>query len=474
MEDTVRGSLRTYPTTDFQRYENHSIKPPTYIKTNEFTEVFQEIVNTYGIPMHKEINPAVFAIVTFPFLFGVMFGDVGHGLLLMIGGIILCLLSDKLRQNPAMEAFLSMRYIILMMGFFATFNGLVYNEFFAIPMHIWGESCYTEDVMVLSVIQNTTTKISDDISKFGYNKPVLGCVYPFGMDPRWYQSDQLLSYTNNFKMKLAVIFAIIQMCMGILMKGLNAIHFRNKLDFFLEFVPQMLLMLALFGWMDILIIAKWLEEKDVNTNFPLESEGALKIGLSPAIITTMIDMFLKGASNTKPNSDPPVFGYNYVFFGETQQVISLLCLIIAFVSVPVMLYVKPMILKKRMEAAAKDHVDVHQEKIEYTANLTSGTVYKGGNSEHYDQIKTFLDKEGTSNEHTSFGDIFIHQLIETIEFVLGTVSNTASYLRLWALSLAHSQLATVFLELILVKYGGGFHTHNPIASSIMVSLKLLL
>lgn len=70
-------------------YDNHEIPRPTYFKTTDFTNVFQALVDTYGVPSYLEANPVPITIVTFPFFFGMMFGDLGHGsLYLLLGGIM--------------------------------------------------------------------------------------------------------------------------------------------------------------------------------------------------------------------------------------------------------------------------------------------------------------------------------------------------------------------------------------------------
>lgn len=72
---------------------------PTFFRTNKYTNAFQEFVNTYGMPRYREANPALFTAASFPFLFGVMYGDIGHGSILTLAALFLVLTERRMEAR---------------------------------------------------------------------------------------------------------------------------------------------------------------------------------------------------------------------------------------------------------------------------------------------------------------------------------------------------------------------------------------
>eukprot|EP00931_Biecheleriopsis_adriatica_P080650 TRINITY_DN539_c0_g1_i2.p1 TRINITY_DN539_c0_g1~~TRINITY_DN539_c0_g1_i2.p1 ORF type:complete len:808 (+),score=197.60 TRINITY_DN539_c0_g1_i2:111-2534(+) len=354
----------------------HKGKPPTYIRTNDYTEGWQEVINTYGIPKYQEANPALLTIITFPFIFGMMYGDVGHGFLLFLAGCYLVQNAESFRYS--VPALFMARYMVLSLGFFATFAGFMYNDFFSIGLQIF-ESRWEDKEGTGSF---TPTY---DVTNSGGRGP-----YPFGMDWRWDGASNELLFVNSMKMKLSVLFGVLQMTVGVLLRWSNSFFYSNMTDFICECIPMMIFMLCFFGWMDWMILYKWVH--------PIDNP--------PSIINSLICMAM-GQEDKFP-----------LWQGSVEMAQTLMKFTV--LAVPIMLLPKPFILLYQHKKA------------------------QSGSSE-YDSLEA---AHGHDDEHGEFqfGEIFIHQVIETIEFVLGTVSHTASYLRIWALSLAHQQLSLVFFQ----------------------------
>ncbi|XWS67853.1 hypothetical protein CRYUN_Cryun04dG0040400 [Craigia yunnanensis] len=366
--------------------------PPTYFRTNKLTSAFQEIVDAYGVAKYQEANPGVYTIITFPFLFAVMFGDWGHGICLLLGTLFFIVREKKLssqKLGDITEMTFGGRYVILMMSLFSIYTGLVYNEFFSVPFELFGRSAYAcRDLSCRDATTIGLIKVRD--------------AYPFGVDPAWHGSRSELPFLNSLKMKMSILLGVAQMNLGIILSYFNATFFGNSLNIWFQFIPQMIFLNSLFGYLSLLIIVKWCT------------------GSQADLYHIMIYMFL---------SPTDELGENQLFPG--QKTVQLVLLLLALVSVPWMLLPKPFLLKKQ-------HENRHQGQSYAALQSTDESLHSEANHDSH------------GHEEFEFSEIFVHQLIHTIEFVLGAVSNTASYLRLWALSLAHSELSVVFYEKVLL------------------------
>ena len=108
--------------------ETEAEAPPTKIMHNRFIRPFEEITRLYGLPKYSEVDPTPMIAITFPIIFGLMFGDLGHGLSLLIGGVIV---GSLIKGNQGMK---NVCWIMATCGIAASVAGVLFGEFFGMQL----------------------------------------------------------------------------------------------------------------------------------------------------------------------------------------------------------------------------------------------------------------------------------------------------------------------------------------------------
>ncbi|XP_016344088.1 V-type proton ATPase 116 kDa subunit a-like isoform X5 [Sinocyclocheilus anshuiensis] len=403
--------------------------PPTYNKTNKFTSGFQSIVDAYGISNYREINPAPYTIITFPFLFAVMFGDLGHGILMTCAALYLVLRESRLiaqkNDNEMFNMIFAGRYIILLMGIFSVYTGIIYNDCFSKSLNVFGSGWSVRPMFGERGGNWTPTTLKDNhILQLDPAVPkVFSGPYPIGIDPIWNIATNKLTFLNSFKMKMSIVLGVIHMTFGVTLSLFNHLYFKKPLNIYLGFIPEIIFMVSLFGYLVLLIFYKWL------------AYDAKSSKEAPSLLIAFINMCL--FSYNDPTNKP---------FYTGQVVIQCLLVITALACVPCMLIVKTLVMRRQY--LWRRHLG--------TQNFGGIRVGNGPTEDEaeiiqHDQLSQNLEEESPESEEEvfNFADVAVHQAIHTIEYCLGCISNTASYLRLWALSLAHAQLSEVLWTMVM-------------------------
>ncbi|XP_053624657.1 V-type proton ATPase 116 kDa subunit a 1-like isoform X2 [Plodia interpunctella] len=411
----------------FMIKSNADEKPPTYHRTNKFTHGFQALINAYGESTYREVNPGLFTIITFPFLFAVMFGDLGHGILLIVFAMWMIMNERKIiamrSTNEIFNIAFGGRYVILMLGIFSVITGFLYNDIFSKGFRLM--DAYWINTKTKADIEDNnhiTLNAADPTGKFAYL---------FGLDPIWKQAMNKIVVENSFKMKLSIILGVVHMLFGLSLAFVNNVYFKKYYHIWLVDIPSVIILSCLFLWLVFLMYFKWFYYEPKST---IQNKSP---SCAQLLLILIIDLVLAGQTEPKL----PAGCTEFYMFGETQRIMHRVLLLLVILCVPIMLFGAPLYLRRK---AAKQ---VKETQEDLADKPTEFRIYRRSTQ------KDEIDKNIKKKSDFDFGDVMIRQSIHTIEYTLSTVSHTASYLRLWALSLAHAQLSEMLWDMILRDIG---------------------
>ena len=99
---------------------------PSLIKPNKIFKPFTLLTRLYGMTNYSELDPTPIVAITYPLLFGLMFGDLGQGLVLFLLGLFMVIINLKNKENSMYDA----GFLLMWLGLAAGFGGLMYGSFF--------------------------------------------------------------------------------------------------------------------------------------------------------------------------------------------------------------------------------------------------------------------------------------------------------------------------------------------------------
>lgn len=120
----------------FTSPSSNPVEPPTYLEIPSWMKPFKSILALFSLPRYNEVNPTPFLVFWFPLMFGVMLGDAGYGIV-----ILLMSLFARLRWGKISPFIGSWSLIGILFGVWTTLFGFIFNSFFGdlVPRFIYGD-----------------------------------------------------------------------------------------------------------------------------------------------------------------------------------------------------------------------------------------------------------------------------------------------------------------------------------------------